>query len=101
MEELMEEASRTGAPVLRTLFYNYPQEEACWEIEDQIMLGRDILAAPILYAGMTERDVYLPGDDVWTDYYTGKEYRGGQTLHCDAPLSVIPFFIRKGFGGNI
>lgn len=101
VEELMEEASRTGAPVLRTLFYNYPQEEACWEIEDQIMLGRDILAAPILYAGMTERDVYLPGDDVWTDYYTGKEYRGGQTLHCDAPLSVIPFFIRKGFGGNI
>lgn len=80
VERLMEEASQTGAPVLRTLFYNYPKEEACWGIEDQLMMGRDILAAPILYAGMTEQEVYLPGDDIWIDYYTGTEYRGGQTL---------------------
>lgn len=98
VEGLMEEASLNGSPALRTLFYNYPQDETCWEIEDQLMLGSDLLAAPVLYEGMREREVYLPKGDCWIDYYSGDEYEGGQTICCQTPLSVIPCFLRKGSG---
>ena len=81
----MEEASLNGSPALRTLFYNYPQDETCWEIEDQLMLGSDLLAAPVLYEGMREREVYLPKGDCWIDYYSGDEYEGGQTICCQTP----------------
>ena len=36
----------------QNLFFNYPEDENCWETEDEIMLGRDLLAAPVTYPGM-------------------------------------------------
>lgn len=98
VERLMEEASLRGAPALRTLFFNFPDDEKCWEIEDEIMLGADLLAAPVAEAGVRERDVYLPRGAQWVDYDTGREYAGGQTLRCPAPVEKIPFFTRKGSG---
>ncbi len=98
VEETAAEASETGLPMLRTLFFNYPEDENCWETEDEIMLGRDLLAAPVTYPGMTSREVYLPKGDRWIDYYNGKVYEGGQTLMYPTPLEVIPFFIREGSG---
>ena len=98
VEETAAEASETGLPMLRTLFFNYPEDENCWDTEDEIMLGRDLLAAPVTYPGMTSREVYLPKGDRWIDYYNGKMYEGGQTLMYPTPLEVIPFFIREGSG---
>lgn len=98
VEHLMDEAAVNGSPALRTLFYNYPEDQICWEIEDQLMLGPDLLAAPILYEGVRERDVYLPAGDIWIDYYTGEEYEGGQTITYPTPLSVVPCFLRKDSG---
>ena len=53
----MQRASEKGTPVIRPLFYDFPEEEKCWNVEDQYMFGPDILVAPVLYAGMKQRSV--------------------------------------------
>lgn len=93
--KLMEEAHEKGTPVMRTLFYMYPQDCACWDVEDEYMYGPDVLVAPVLHAGQTKRSVYLPEGDDWVESATGKEYAGGQRVVADAPLDVIPVFVRK------
>lgn len=93
--KIMEEAHERGTPVMRTLFYMYPEDPLCWEVEDAYFYGPDILAAPILHAGQRSRSVYLPGDEDWVEYATGREYRGGQRIEADAPLDTMPVFVRK------
>lgn len=90
---LMEETTRNGAPLLRTMFYEFPEDEKCWELDDQYMFGDKYLVAPVLKAGMKERKVYLP-EGVWKDIADGKEYTGGQTLTCETPIERIPVFER-------
>lgn len=94
--KVMEEAHRKGTPVMRTLFYMYPADPVCWEIEDAYFYGPDVLVAPILYAGQLSRTVYLPKGEIWVEYATGKEYEGGQQVKAHAPLENIPVFIKKG-----
>lgn len=89
--DLMKEASETGAPLMRTMFYEFPQDEKCWEISDQYMFGTEYLVAPVLYANQYSRNVYLP-DGLWKNLNDGKEYKGGQTITCDAPIEYIPVF---------
>lgn len=93
---IMEEAHRKGTPVMRTLFYMYPDDLTCWEIEDEYFYGPDVLVAPILSAGEFSRAVYLPKGEIWVEHATGKEYEGGQKVKADAPLETIPIFVKKG-----
>lgn len=92
----MEAAHEKGTPVIRPLFYEFPDDKLCWEIEDQYMFGPDILVAPILYENQRSRKVYLPSRSAWKDARNGKEYIGGITIEYDAPIAVIPVFIRDG-----
>lgn len=89
--DLMKEATETGSPLMRTMFYEFPQDEKCWEISDQYMFGSEYLVAPVLNANQFSRNVYLPAG-VWKSLGDGEEYRGGQTIKCDAPIEYIPVF---------
>lgn len=93
---LMAEAHEKGTPVMRTLFYAYPEDRTCWEIEDEYLFGPDLLVAPVLWAGQRERKAYLPRGESWTEYATGKTYPGGQAVMAEAPLDTIPVFVRAG-----
>lgn len=93
---LMEEAHEKGTPVMRTLFYVYPQDRKCWEVEDEYLYGSEILVAPILYAGQRSREVYLPTGENWIEYATGKKYEGGQIVEAVADLDTIPVFVKEG-----
>lgn len=93
IEKLMIEASENGAPLMRTMFYEFPEDERCWELTDQYMFGGEYLVAPILYPGKFERNVYLPAG-TWKNLIDHKEYSGGQTMNCQAPLEAIPVFQR-------
>ena len=64
-----------GFPMLRTLFFQYPQDPTSWFIEDQYLFGHDILVAPLLTANHSERLVYLPPGE-WIDFQTGGSYAG-------------------------
>ena len=87
-------ASLAGAPVMRTMFFEFPDQPACWELRDQYMFGPDVLVAPVLDAGAATRTVYLPADADWTDLHTGETFSGGQTVTCDTPLQTIPVFLK-------
>lgn len=92
---LLEEASRTGVPPLRPLLLEYPDDPASWGRDDQLLLGDDVLAAPVLREGQREREVYLPAG-AWRDFWTGALEAGGRTLKRAAGLDSIPIFVRAG-----
>lgn len=94
IRECMQAASDTGAPVMRPLFYDFPEDKKCWETEDSYMFGPDLLVSPVMEAGATKRSVYLPAGATWKDAYTGKVYEGGQTVTVPAPIDIIPVMIR-------
>ncbi|MBO5352119.1 MAG: glycoside hydrolase family 31 protein [Lachnospiraceae bacterium] len=94
IRECMKEASENGSPVMRPMFYDFHEDKVCWETEDQYMFGPDLLVAPVMEEGVSTRTVYLPVGEIWTESYTGKKYEGGQTVVAEAPIDVIPVFVR-------
>ena len=91
LKEVMREASENGSPVMRAMFYEFPDDPMCWEADEQYMFGSRYLVAPVLYAGMAERDVYLPAGK-WKNIATGEVLAGGRKVTVAAPLEVIPVF---------
>ena len=91
LKEVMREASENGSPVMRAMFYEFPDDPMCWEADEQYMFGSRYLVAPVLYAGVTEREIYLPAGK-WKNIATGEELAGGRKITVAAPLEVIPVF---------
>ena len=91
----LEEAHRTGVPLFRPLLLNYQDDDNTYNLDDQFIIGNDLLVAPILFPGQTQRMVYLP-KGIWYDYWTNKRYDGGTTIKVDAPMDVVPMFVRGG-----
>lgn len=94
--EMMKQAHEKGSPVIRTLFYNFPEDEECWAVEDEFFLGDSLLVCPVLYEKKRSRTVYLPAGSSWVSIHDGKRYEGGQTLEFDAPIERIPVFVKEG-----
>jgi alpha-D-xyloside xylohydrolase len=92
--EQMDHATATGIPPMRPLFLEFPTDPAAWEVEDQFLLGPDILVAPVTEFGARERRVYLPAGAEWTHVDTGRRYAGGAQLDIAAPLDSIPVLVR-------
>jgi alpha-glucosidase len=91
----LETAHRTGVPLFRPLVLNYQDDSNTYNLDDQFMVGDDLLLAPILSPGITNRLVYLPRG-TWYDYWTNKKYSGGTMIRVDAPLETVPMFVRGG-----
>ena len=96
VRELMKAAHEDGSPVMRAMFYEFPDDKTCWDLKDQYMFGSDLLVAPVLNPGITSRKVYLPSGCTWTSMRDGKVWEGGQTIEAEAPLSCIPVFMKNG-----
>ncbi len=94
VEAQMKVAQKTGHPLMRPLFFDFPDDEQAWEIEDQYMFGPDILVAPVTELGVRSRKVYLPGKGKWTCAWTGNKYAAGKSFSVKAPLAKIPVFFR-------
>lgn len=94
---LMQEAHEKGTPVMRTLFYEFPEDRECWCVEDEFLYGDKVLVAPILQAGQQQKNVYLPGCGVtWQSAVSGECYDGGQWISVDVTLADMPVFVRIG-----
>ena len=94
IDGLMEEAAETGIPPMRSLFIEFPEDPSSWDVEDQFLLGPDVLVRPITQPGATCARVHLPSGCQWRDAYTDEVYDGGQTVEIEAPLERIPVLIR-------
>ena len=90
----MKAAHEKGTPVIRPLFYDFAKDDHTWDVSDEYMFGPDVLVSPILHAGQSERDVYLPAGEDWIDVKTKKTYHGGQTVTVPCPIDTIPLFTR-------
>lgn len=98
---LMEQAHKKGTPVMRPLFYDFPEDQKAWEVEDQYLFGPDVLVKPVTEAGCRSVSVYLPAGADWTNAWTGQRFQGGQTVTVDAPLDQIPLFTKNEFVLNV
>lgn len=92
---LFHEASLTGLPLWRPLAMHYPADKNTWRLDDQCLLGGDLLLAPVTAPGKDKRMVYLPAGK-WFDWWTHESYSGQQYIIADAPLSKMPLFVRAG-----
>jgi alpha-D-xyloside xylohydrolase len=86
----------TGAPFMRALFMDFPNDPKVFNIGDQYMFGPAFLVAPVTEQGRESREVYLPAGSDWYNYWTNEKLAGGQTVTVAAPIDVIPLFVRAG-----
>ena len=92
---LFSEANKTGIPVMRPLFMEFPNDENTFNLSDQFMIGDNVIIAPIMQPNTNHRAVYLP-DGSWYDYWTDNLYQGGKHILIRADLDTLPIFIKAG-----
>ena len=93
---LFREHERTGAPIMRPLWYEFPTDKKTYLISDQYMLGSDLIVAPVVKEGLRNRRVYLPAGSAWVNWWTGERLDGGRDHNIDAPLDRLLIFARAG-----
>src|SRR5579863_2378471 len=85
-----------GESVMQGLPFVYPQDIAVRHVSDEFLFGDSLLISPVTESHATARSVILPAADNWIDFWSGKTYRGGQSITADAPLDRIPIMVRAG-----
>ena len=95
IEALYEEASRSGLPLMRAMFLEFPEDEKCWDLNDQYMFGSRLLVAPVTELHARKRKVYLPEGE-WQQLESGVICPGSQVIEVDGPLDTIPVFRKIG-----
>jgi alpha-glucosidase len=93
---LAAEAAATGLPLQRPLFLDNPDDPGSYGVEDQFMLGPDLLVAPVIHAGATTRRAWLPGGSDWVHLWSGRRCRGGTGIEVPAPFGEPAVFWRDG-----
>ena len=91
----LEEAHRTGVPAVRALILEHPEDADAVDVDDEVLIGGDLLIAPVMREGATERSVYLP-KGTWVDWWSGRRVEGGHHVQVSAPLETVPLFVRAG-----
>ena len=82
--------------MMRALVMDFNGDDKVYDIKDQWMFGSALMACPVGEYQKYSRNVYLPKQKGWYDFYTGKYYAGGQTIVADAPYEKIPVFVPEG-----
>ena len=82
--------------MMRGLVMDFNGDDKIYDIKDQWMFGSALMACPVGEYQKYSRNVYLPKQKGWYDFYTGKFYAGGQTIVAEAPYEKIPVFVPEG-----
>ena len=94
VRSLMKTAHEEGTPLLRGMFYEFPEDPECNALKDQYMFGDRYLVAPVMEYKARSRSVYLPAGAGWRNIDTQEVYEGGLRITVPAPLEVLPVFER-------
>ncbi|MEG2087744.1 MAG: glycoside hydrolase family 31 protein, partial [Angelakisella sp.] len=87
--------AQTARPMMAHLLYDYPRDARVWQLEDEYLLGRNILVAPMITKDATRRQVYLPKGG-WYDLWNGCPLDGGREICAVCGLEQIPIYLREG-----
>lgn len=91
-------AERSGGPIMKPLWVEFPSDPETFTIEDEHMVGSALLVHPVTETKALNVSVFLPGsDEVWYDFNSFQLYSGNQTLNVPVNLLKIPLFYRGGF----
>ncbi|MBQ7353401.1 MAG: family 31 glucosidase [Clostridia bacterium] len=93
LKSIMDEAHEKGNPPMRPMFYEFPEDKGCWDVEDQYMFGSKLMVCPVCELGQRQREVYLPNGK-WKNVFTGEIYEGGKAITADAPIEYTPVYER-------
>ncbi len=93
--ELSYESTLNGLPVMRHLAVEYPDDPIARQIDDQFLIGTDILVVPILEEGQQQRSLYLPAGR-WIDIHTGQVREGNRQVTVPVSVADIPVYVREG-----
>jgi alpha-D-xyloside xylohydrolase len=88
--------TKNNSTMMRPMVMDFNGDVDAVKSQYQYMFGKSILTAPITEPNVTEWNVYLPKAAGWYDFWTGKQFKGGQTVKTDAPLDKIPLFVKAG-----
>lgn len=95
-QSYLHQSEQTGMPVMRSLIFAYPNDNRVSQMWDEYLYGGELLVAPIVTAGATSRQVYLPAGR-WLDYNDRTTvHKGGEEITANAPLATIPVYVREG-----
>ncbi len=83
-----------GTPVFRALVMDYPDDKRTHTVDDQYMMGENLLCAPFI-DGASTREIYFP-EGIWYDFNTGSKYTGGKKYTITTSLDEIPLFVKSG-----
>lgn len=89
------ESALDGCPIQKPLIYDYQDDKKALTNSSDFLFGSSILAAPVVEKGARKRQVYLPRGE-WYSYNTDKLIKGGKKITVDAPLNVLPMFVKAG-----
>jgi len=87
--------SENGAPLMRPLFYYFPDDSIAGSVENEYFWGDNILVAPVIEKGLKVQKIYLPSGQ-WYDFNSGKRYSGNQWINYSLTMEYIPFFVKAG-----
>lgn len=81
---------------MRALMMDFPQDTNVFSVADEYMFGPAFLVCPVTKPQAKTRTVYLPAGANWLDFWTGETVAGGQTVTANAPINILPLYIRAG-----
>ncbi|HEY4789467.1 MAG TPA: TIM-barrel domain-containing protein [Bacteroidales bacterium] len=90
------QVTQNGSTMMRPMVMDFNDDTTAVNCRFEFMFGKALLVAPVTEPNVTERNVYLPKNSVWYDFWTGKRYNGDQIIKADAPLDKIPLFVKSG-----
>ena len=83
-----------GTPVIAPMFYYNHEDLNCLRINDQVMIGENMVLSPILQQGKTHRSVYLPKGN-WINYFTNQKFKGGKFYDIELNIDQLGLFIKE------
>lgn len=89
------EVTSNGGSLMRALFSDFLEDKKVTDIGDEYMFGKSILVAPVI-SEVKRRSLYLPEGTQWIDFWTGEKQKGGQEISREAPIDIIPLYVKAG-----
>lgn len=90
------EATLYGYPIVRPLFFEFPNDTTSYSTDSEYLFGPSILVSPVVEQGKKNQDVYLPAGINWYSWWTNKKEKGGYIVDCKLSLNTIPIFVKAG-----
>lgn len=91
-----QESTEYGYPLMRSLFFEFPEDKKTWSETTNYMFGSSLLIVPVVEEAVKEVEVYFPEGQTWIDVFSNEQFYGGQTYNIRLSLEQIPVFCKSG-----